>query len=290
MKKLIVKNLALLIVALLIVCCQKDDVVVQSLFDLSGAPLKYDDSKATRFLHVAADCLEPSKEKAENVKRILQTCRKVKTEFPATELILFPETILGWYIDDQDPKAYQLSVAEPVPGPVTDTISYLADSLNVYVAFGVAEKKDNQLFNSQVLINPHGVIEAVHRKITLTPEDEKSGFTPGNKTAENVTVVTINHIKVGMIICADVSGYWLTKQLTDRKVEIILHSMASEVAEFFIDPVGRQYNAWEVFANRNGKEGSHTYSGTTFISDPVGNIRVSGSGKETVKTYKIGVR
>ena len=70
----------------------------------------------------------------------------------------------------------------------------------------------------------------------------------------------------------------------------MLHSLASEVPEFYIDAVARQFNAWEIFANRYGDELGRAYSGTTFISDPAGTIRVTDGGKETYVHYRIGVR
>lgn len=100
----------------------------------------------------------------------------------------------------------------------------------------------------------------------------------------------IKGIKVGMIICADVSGFWLTEQLVNQKVELILHSMASEVPEFFIDPVSRQFNAWEVFANRTGNELQREYSGTIFIADPAGTIRTRSTASESYNFYRVGIR
>lgn len=290
MKNRILKTLFTSILFFSLCCCQKEDVIVQSLFDLTGAPLTYDDSKATKFINVAAVCISPSKIKAGNVRMIRQKSLETKDKYPITELILFPETILGWYIDDSAPEEYQRNIAEPIPGETTRAVSLLADSLNVYIVFGMAEAENGKIYNSQVIIDPDGAIAGVHRKINLTPEDEKSGYTPGDRTPDNVTIVSINQIKVGLIICADVSSYWLTKQLTGKGVEVILHSMASEATEFNIDPVARQFNAWEVFCNRWSHEGKRSYSGTTYIADPSGTIRVSDSGKESIQTYKIGVR
>jgi predicted amidohydrolase len=276
---------------LLLASCQDDeDVIVQSLFDLSGAPLTYDDSKATRFLNVAAVSVEVSKVKPDNLRKIHSVSKQIKTSHPATELILFSETVLGWYIDDSDPVGYQRSVAETIPGPATDMIGALSDSLNTYISFGMTEIREGSLFNAQVLLNPNGELEAVHRKVHLTPEDKENQIQPSPKTPESVTVTTINDIRIGIIICADVSGFWLTEQLVKQKIELILHSMASEVAEFRIDPVSRQYNAWEVFANRVGNEGQRNYSGTVYVADPVGTKRTSETGKEFYVVHKVGVR
>jgi predicted amidohydrolase len=281
---------SLLMILLSLVSCQDDETIVQSLLDISGAPLKYDDSKATKFLNVAVVSMDPTKNKQENLFNIRQKSIQVKEEYPEIELILFGETILGWYYDEVNPEGYQRSIAEIIPGNATQFIGNLSDSLSVYIAFGMAEKREGKLYNSMVLLNPRGEIEAAHRKINLTHEDKESGFIAGNKTPGNAPIANINKIKVGMMVCADMGSYWLTRQLTGQKVELVLHSMASAVPEFKIDAVSRQFNAWEVFANRYGNEGKTDYCGTTFIADPAGTIKVSGSGSEIIKTYKIGVR
>jgi len=46
----------------LLVSCGNKDTIIQSLYDISGAPLVYDDSGATKTLHVAAVCMVPGKE------------------------------------------------------------------------------------------------------------------------------------------------------------------------------------------------------------------------------------
>lgn len=270
--------------------CEDKDIIVQSLFDLAGAPLEYDDSQATKFINVAAATIEVSKNKPENLAKIRQTIIHTMEENPETELILFGETILGCWYEDENPHAYQLEVAETIPGPSTNSIAQLADSLNIYVGFGISELKEGNLFNSQVIINPDGDIEAIYRKFTMTKEDKESGFTPAEKIPENVKTVTINDIKLGMLVCADVRSYWLANQLVGKEVEVILHSLAALSPEFPIDAISRQFNAWVVFANRYGGCGDLKYSGNTFISDPAGNIRISGGGEEVVLTYRIGVR
>ena len=269
--------------------CEKDDTIVQSLFDLSGAPLLYDDSNASRHLNVVTVSMICSKDKAENLIKIRQKATQAKTLHPNAELILFGESILGWYIDDDNPEPYQRSIAETIPGPATDSIAKTALELDCYIGFGLTELYSGKLFNSFVLISPDGQIMAVHRKVNITPEDISNDITAAAKVDSSVTIVDINNIKTGMIICADVNGFWLTKQLTDRKVEVILHPMASEVPMFRIDAVSRQFNAWEVFANRYGNELERAYSGTAFIADPAGTIRIGDSDSEGFYFCKIGV-
>ncbi len=270
--------------------CQEEDLIVQSLYDVSGARLIYEDSQASKFINVVAVSMQVSYDKDENIDQLKRLCSRAVNEHPDTELILFGESILGWYIDEDEPENYQELIAEPIPGPAVDEIALVADSLNIYLAFGLTEKRNDTLFNSQILLNPNGEVEAVHRKINLTQDDLSNGIIAGPKTEDNVTLVTINGIRTGLIVCADVSGYWLTKQLVNKNVELILHSLASEVPEFVFDPVARQFNAWEVFANRFGSEGKRNYSGLTYIADPSGSIR-SGASKSAIYMYhRIAVR
>lgn len=265
--------------------CGDQDTLVQSLMDISGAPLEYDESGATKFLNVASVCMQCAYEKEQNIIKIETLVNKIMTEKPRTELIVFGETILGRYYGLENPEVYQRQVAESIPGPATDFVGALADSHNVYIVFGMSELDNGVLYNSLVLLNPEGEIEDVQRKYHLINTDEDAGFAVGTKK----TVVTINGIKTGLIICADVSSYEVTKALVDENIDLVIHSLASVAKEFTIDAVARQFNAWVVFANRYGQEGEDFCPGTCYISDPAGTIRVGGEGGERYEYYRIGV-
>src|SRR6056297_4196202 len=112
--------------------CQKDDTIVQSLFDLSGAPLIYDDSSASRHLNIVAVSITCSKEKEENLETICLKAIDAKNRYPETEIILFGESVLGWYIDDENPEPYQRSIAETIPGPATDSVAVIAKRLGCH--------------------------------------------------------------------------------------------------------------------------------------------------------------
>jgi len=284
-KKLI--TLPLLFIVLFIAACGDSDRIIQGLMDISGAPLEYDDSKATKHLNVASVCMSCSRDKQENLQKMTGILRRIKTEKPATRLVVFGETILGWYYDPVNPVAYQKNIAETIPGPATDKIGALADSLNMYIAFGLTERSDEgeNFYNSLVLLNPKGEIEAVHSKVSLINWDEKSGFTPGKQK----TVVTIDGIKTGMIICSDIQSVKLVRELVGDNIKIIIHALASDALEFRIDAVARQFNAWAIIANRCGDEEENSYSGNCYIADPAGTIRVGGQGIERVEYYRIGV-
>lgn len=262
--------------------CGDSDTIFQSLMDISGAPLKYDDSKANKHLTIASVSMQCSEDKQQNLDKMIRMIEKTMAEKPDTRLIVFGETILEWYYKADEPESYQRRVAETIPGPATSKIGVLADSLDIYIVFGMSEIKESKLYNSQVLLNPQGEIETVHRKVNFIDWDEESGFTKGNQA----TIVEIDGIITGMIVCADVQSLWLTKALVEENIKLLLHSLASDAGEFPIDAVARQFNSWVVFANRCGREDDTDYSGTCYISDPAGTIRVGGEGNERYVYYR----
>jgi beta-ureidopropionase len=124
------------------------------------------------------------------------------------EIICLPELATSIYFPFEI-SAKWLKLAEPIPGPSTETISAAANKANAYVLFSLYEKaNDGELYNSAVFIDPNGKIMGTYRKIQipLVKMDvitgiEKYYFRPGNlgypvwKTELGVTV--------GTVICYD---------------------------------------------------------------------------------------
>jgi len=104
----------LVLMVFMVISCEEEDTIVQSLFDLSGAPLRYDDSNANRHLNILTVSMTCSKEKEENIEKICSRATEAKKAHPEAELILFGESVLGWYIDDEQPEPYQQSIAEVI--------------------------------------------------------------------------------------------------------------------------------------------------------------------------------
>lgn len=283
------KQIVGLFLLLLTSGCGSDDTVIQGLLDLSGAELAYKDGPLK--LTVAAVCLEHSTNKQENLSRLILRISELSAARPDLRLIVFGETALGWYCGPGDRKQYAIQTAEPVPGPAVNAVAAAASSNNTFVIFGLVETNaaDATLYNTQVAVSPDGTIAAIHRKIRLTPEDESCGFSPGPKTAANAPVFSIDGIRTGMIICADVQSLWLTRRLTEARIRLLAHSMAYDGPPFRIDPVARQFNSWVVFANRCGNEGDLSYDGTLYISDPSGTMRTGDRGGSRTHLYQIGV-
>ncbi|NLI97671.1 carbon-nitrogen hydrolase family protein [bacterium] len=266
-----------------------DDMFVGVFYSL-GSPLKYDDSEATRRLKVAACCLESSIDPDSSFSRMVGMISGVKTDHPDVRLIVFGETVLGWYYKPDEPEAYQRRIAQTIPGPATDSVAELCKTYDIYVVFGLAELRGGYLYNSQVLINPQGSIQAVHSKHDLIYWDQLSGYTQGMDT----TIVQIDDIKAGMIVCADINSLWATRSIGSQNVDVVIHSLANVGdLNLEIDPNSRRFDAWEIFANRYGWEGAgeerYLYGGETYIADPVGCVRERSRGEQGYVFCDLGV-
>lgn len=283
MKRILVR-LTLVIYLLMLVSCDSD-LLKPSLIEMSGANITYDDSGATKHLNIASASFECSSVKEENLIQMENMINEIMLNEPEVELIVFAETTLGLYYKESDPEGYQRSIAEEIPGPATARIDSLTEEHEIYVIFGLAEVRNDTLYNSQVLINPNGEVQEVHRKVRAFYLDEESGYEFYN----NYQIFEINDIKISMTICADNDSEWLTNRILDNDVDLIITSLTSVDPPYNFSSGARRFNAWYVSSNRLGTEGDFTYSGSSYIADPAGDIRSQISDEVGYTNFEIGV-
>ena len=93
------------------------------------------------------------------------------------ELFRFP-----YFCREENPDLFDL--AEPIPGPTTESLSRLAEELNVVIVGSVFERRMAGVYhNSAVVIDAGGALLGIYRKMHI-PDDplyfEKFYFTPGD--------------------------------------------------------------------------------------------------------------
>jgi len=226
----------------------------------------YPTSDSSRRLVIATTAFQSDQAPAVNCEKIARTVDTIMQAHPNVELILFGEVILGWYIPSR-----LVELAEPVPGPSTDFLSQVARKHGIYLSFGIPERNAGKLHNAQVLLNPQGQVQAIHRKWNLKNGEKKANFQPG---ATNTTLTDIKGIRTGMIICADARHPQTMRALMKNRPELILFSLADDQDEswFVAKANARLYVAWLVSANRYGHEKADYWNGHTVITDPLGNL------------------
>ena len=156
-------------------------------------------------------CLMPlktsPKEPGENIKHFISQLDQVRPYQP--DLICLPEcSFTGYLYEEDDLKRF----AEPIPGPLTAQMSVLAQAYNAYLCFGMLEAAAEGVYDTAVLLDRHGAIAGVHRKLS-----EKPPFING--TAVNSFETEFG--KLGMLICADLFNDEVVARL-DPALQLLL--------------------------------------------------------------------
>jgi predicted amidohydrolase len=225
-------------------------------------------------LNVATVALMPDPKPGVSLDRIAHTVKEIKQAHPEVRLILFGETILGWFHKKGETAAYHARIAEPIPGPATAFVGNVAREHDVYISFGMTERGGDKLHNAQVLIEPNSGILAVHQKIVL----RSRAFEPGDRL---LTTAEVDGTRVAILICADVRSLKLVRAIRKFRPDIVLASLADYATDVRMNRMlGTFFDAWTLVANRFGQEEAITWHGLITITDPVGRIMAHSLGRE----------
>ena len=115
------------------------------------------------------------------------------------------------------------SVAQPVPGPITEWFSKLAMELKVYITAPVLEKEEEteRFFNSLCLVGPDGGLLLHYRKCTPWPYAEKGWASLGDR---GVPCVDTEYGRLAVLICYDMN--FEPERLQGQGVDTVLYSIA----------------------------------------------------------------
>jgi len=225
--------------------------------------------------------MTPSLDPQESLDRMCRIIEETKQAHPNTRFILFGETILGWFYKKGETKQYHESIAETIPGTSSEFIAALARANDLYISYGLSERDNDKLYNTQVVISPRGEVIAKHRKFRI----RNRAFTAG---AQRLTIVDVDGFRMAMIICADARSYWLRRQIRGEKVDIVLASLADYATSSRLNQLlGTFYDAWNLVANRYGEEPPILWHGLITITDPWARLHAASVGKEAVLVKKI---
>ncbi len=136
-------------------------------------------------------------------------------------LVLLPE--LSTYLSEND----VLSIAETLGGDIIRRFRDIAKKYSIYLNNGsFVEKADNgKVFNTSVLINPKGEVEAFYRKIHLFDIDLSGGLSYRESDRYNrgssVVVSKTEMGDFGFSICYDLRFPELYRSLTEKGAKLI---------------------------------------------------------------------
>ena len=202
------------------------------------------------------------------------------------QIICLPELFLTQYFC-QTEDTQNFSLAEPLPGPTSETLSKLAKELEIVLVVPLFEKRTQGIYhNTAIVIDADGSVAGTYRKMHI-PDDpcffEKFYFTPGDT---GYKCFPTRYGRVGVLICWD---QWFPEAAR-------LPSLSGAQFLFYPTAIGyqdedakesiQQITAWETIqkshaisngvflgsVNRVGRENALTFWGRSFICNPFGKV------------------
>jgi predicted amidohydrolase len=239
-------------------------------------------------LPVAVIQLHPLADKRANLDRAESLIREAADA--GAKLVALPEyfTCYGTAVSPTSLESLYGAAAEPIPGPTTNRLCGLARELGIHIHGGsFFERRDDGVYNATPLIDRHGALTAVYRKIHLleacAPQltySEGSAVRPGREIVTADLDVGGQAMTVGLSICFDVRFPELYRILAAERGATVLFIPAA-----FPRETGRDH--WELLLRARavenqayvlapaqwGEQGDGSWlHGRSLIVDPWGTV------------------
>lgn len=217
-------------------------------------------------------------------------------------IVFLPELTLSRYPADQKPSATPNALAENLfDGPTHTLMARLAKKHNVFVHASLYEWQDfvdGRGLNVAIIVNPEGEIVARTPKLHIPVTEgyfEDKYFQPGPAVDNPYPVYGFDlketPVKIGLPTCWDEWFPEVARNYSLRGAEVLVYPTAigsePDHPDFDTEPLwekvivgnGISNGTFMVVPNRWGNEGSLTFYGSSFISDPYGRVLVK-AGRE----------
>ena len=197
-----------------------------------------------------------------------------------------------YFCQSEDARHFQL--AEPLPGPTTDTLGSVAREKEIVIVASIFEKRSLGIYhNTAVVIDADGSIAGRYRKMHV-PDDplyyEKFYFTPGDLGFPSFQT---RYAKISALVCWD---QWFpegARLAALSGAQILFYPTAIGWIPKESRTVGQnQRDAWELIqrshavangvyvatVNRVGREGKIKFWGRSFVAGPFGEMVAHAAG------------
>lgn len=130
------------------------------------------------------------------------------------DIVVFPELAVSGYV--VDPEIIEV-VAEPLEGPAVSAMNDVARQAGGLIAFGLAERSGDDVFNSVVVVGGEGPV-LHYRKLHLF-DQEKVAFTPGDL---GLPVVETAFGNIGVCVCYDLRFVEVMRSMSLRGAHLVI--------------------------------------------------------------------
>ncbi len=208
------------------------------------------------------------------------------------DLVIFPELSFSPFyprVPRDGREEDVLDLAEPVPGPATESVAEIAEEFGVVVIFNLLERDGDETYNTSPVIDADGTLLGCTRMMHITEYQnfhEQGYYTPGDTGAP---VYDTAAGRVGVAICYDRHYPEYLRALALQDAEIVAVPQAGTAGEW---PEGMyeselrvasfQHGFFGAMANRVGQERSLLFEGSSLITDPSGRIVAQAPSNEAI--------
>ena len=243
-----------------------------------------------------------------NIERLKANIRRAASE--GAELVVLQELHNGLYFcQTEDTRLFDL--AEPIPGPSTETFGELARELGIVLVLSLFERRAPGLYhNTVVVLERDGSIAGKYRKMHI-PDDpayyEKFYFTPGDLGFEPIDTSVG---RLGVLVCWDQWYPEAARLMAMRGADLLIYPTAIGWESSDTDEEkARQLGAWVtvqrghavanglpvVSVNRVGHEPDPSgqtngirFWGNSFVAGPQGELLAElPNDEETVRVVEV---
>jgi len=166
--------------------------------------------------------------------------------------------------------------AQPLGGPLTATMLSLARELGINIAYGMPERRGEEVYNSFVFVEPKGVAGVYSKRVlvTLGPPGatEADTFTTGRQ----VGALMWGGVATGALICADAGFDARWQDTVAEGVQLIVVPASGFGATFPGQPTvgdrARAYGVPVVLANHWSPPAGFMSYGMSRIADAAGTV------------------
>ncbi len=213
-----------------------------------------------------------------DLKATLAVLTDLLEQVKEVDLVVLPELANSGYNFNSKEEAFNLT--ETIKSSVF--LDFLQAKCKLYgftIATGFAEKENDSLYNSSVLLNGDGII-GTYRKLHLFM-NEKQIFKQGNL---GLPVFEIKGVKIGMLVCFDWMFPEVWRKLALKGVDLILHpsNLVLPYAQSVIPSYALVNRIFIATANRIGIEKELCFTGQSIIANPKGELLAKANKGEEV--------
>ena len=213
------------------------------------------------------------------------------------EVVAFAELAFEWFHPQRPAGPDPLSLAETVPGPITDLFARKARELGVVVVLNLYERERDRAFDCSPVLDADGSLLGRTRMIHITDYPcfhEQGYYTPGDTGAP---VYRTKAGAIGVAICYDRHYPEYMRALALGGADLVVVPQAGSVGEWpeglyeaEVQVAAFQNGYFVALCNRVGREDCLTFAGESFVCAPDGRVIARApAGADTVLTATLEI-